>query len=284
MRSIALVFLSCAGGGPASGAAPPPPALAGGGRVVVYTPRGWAPDASWRPSAAGLRADAGALVRLGTVAAVTERTTAALRPACRFLKRHGVDTVIVGVADPGDAAELRAARALRRCADGYAVGSGGLAAGHYRRRQLDAAVAMLRRASARPVAVRERVASYEADPGLLQAGDWVFPLVEADPRRGAQEACGATMADYQRLRARVPAGRVVVLAAGLPTAGAPGAGEHAQRAYFACLASRGIPFAHDEGFDQPWRGGADASRGLFRAGGSPKLYARQLVEPRRPPR
>jgi len=256
-----------------------PPDLRGG-LVVAYTPLGYAPDPSWRPRAAGLRADADSLRRIGAVAVVTERSTRALAPVCRFLKRRGIRTVIVGVADPTDAAELRVARRLRRCADGYAVGSGGLVSRRYARRSLERAVAALRRDTGRPVAVRERIESYRADPGLLRLGDWVFPLVDADPRHGAQEACGATMQAYQTLRARVPPDRrVVVAAAGLPTAVAPAANEHAQRAYLTCLASRDIPFVLDEAYDQPWRGGAGATRGVFRADGTPKRFAARWRRP-----
>lgn len=268
------------GRAPANGA-PSAPDLSGGGALIAYTPSGYAPDATWRASAAGLRADAEDLARFGGRAIVTERTTAALEPVCRFFKRRGFATVIVGVADPTDAGELRAARSLRRCADGYAVGSGGLAAKRYRRSALVTAVAELRRATGRPVAVRELAASYRADPALLGVGDWMFPVVAPDPARGAQEACGVTMAVYRELLERGPQDRPLALAsAGLPTADTPGANEHAQRAYFSCLASRGVAFAYDEAYDQPWRGGGAATHGLFRADGTPKLFVWQLARPR----
>src|SRR5262245_11688143 len=158
--------------GAARAAGMSPPDLFGGGKLVVYTPLGWRPDAAWRPRASALRADAEDLTRIGFRAALTARTTVASKPICRFLRRHGFVSVIVGVADPTDVAELRAARALRRCAAGYAVGSGGLAAGRYRRPALEAAVTALRRTTGRPVAIRELVASYRTDPRLLTVGDW----------------------------------------------------------------------------------------------------------------
>ncbi len=264
--------------GPISAAGPD---LFGGGKLAVYRPLGFLPDPSWRPRAASLRADAEDLWRLGFRAAVTERTTRGSKPVCRFLKRHGFVSVIIGVADPTDAAELRAARALRRCADGYAVGSGGLATRRYGRRALEAAVAGLRRATGRPVAVREQVASYRADPHLLGVGDWVFPIPAIDVPHGAQEACGVTMAAYRELLERGPQDRPIALAAaGFPTAGQPGANEHAQRAYLSCLASRDVPFAYDEAYDQPWAGGAAGALGLYRDDGTPKLLAWQLARPR----
>ena len=276
MRAVLLLLAALLG--PAHAAAPD---LFGGGRLVVYRPLGYTPDATWRPRAATLRADAEDLARLGFRALVTERTTPRLKPICRFFKRHGFVAVIIGIADPTDAAELRATRALRRCADGYAVGSGGLATRRYGRRVLETAAAALRRATGRPVAVRELVASYRADPHLLGVGDWVFPIDAGDPSRGAQEACGLTMLAYRELLERGPQDRPLALAsAGLPTAGDPGANEHAQRAYFSCLASRGVPFAYDEAYDQPWQGAAAGARGLHRDDGTPKLFAWQLARPR----
>src|SRR5262245_58734728 len=275
MRSVLLLVAALAG--PACATAPD---LFGGGTLVVYRPLGYSPDAAWRPRAAALRADAEDLRRLGFRALVTRRTPAAMKPVCRFFKRHGFVSVIIGIDDPGDAAQLRAARALRRCADGYAVGDGGLASGRYRRRVLDEAVAALRRATGKPVTVRETIASYRADPRLARAGDWVFPIATADPASGAQDACGLTMAAYRELLERGPQDRPVTLAsAGLPTASGPGANEHAQRAYFSCLASRSVPFAYDEAYDQPWAGGGAGTHGLFRADGTPKLFAWQLARP-----
>jgi hypothetical protein len=105
--------------------------------------------------------------------------------------------------------------------------------------------------------------------------------VPVDLSRGAQEPCGETIAAYRELLERGPQDRPVALAsAGVPTAGIPVANEHAQSAFFLCLASRGVPFAHDEAYDQPWRGAAAGARGLFRADGTPKLFAWQVARPR----
>jgi hypothetical protein len=280
MRALLIVVLATLGGAHAAGGVAPPDLL-GGGKLVVYTPLGWTADSAWRPSAGALRADAADLARIGFHAIVTDRAAPASKAICRFFKRHGFASVIVGVADPTDAAELRTARTLRRCADGYAVGSGGLATGRYHRAALEAAATGLRRATGRPVAIRELVASYRADPRLLGVGDWVFPIVPADLSPGTQVACGETAAAYRELLERGPQDRPVALAsAGVPTAGIPAASEHAQRAFFLCLASRGVPFAYDEAYDQPWRAGAAGARGLFRADGTPKLFAWQVARPR----
>lgn len=264
----------------------PAPDLFGGGRLVVYSPRGFDPTPGWKPRAKRLRADAESLVRLGVRAVETESTPASLTPVCRFLKRRGIARVIVGVVDPTDAAELRRAARLRRCADGYAVGWGGLSERRYGRDALARAVERLRRRTGKPVAVRERPESYRDDPTLLALGDWVFPLV--DPLRdeilGSQESCGWTMQAYRDLLERAPIDRPVTLAAtGLPTSGPQGANEAWQRAYFVCLESRNVPFAAFEAFDQPWRRGAEYY-GLLRADGTPKFWAQQLVTERAAPR
>lgn len=256
----------------------PPPDLFGGGRLVVYAPRGFDPTPGWKPRARRLRADATALLALGVRAVETEGTPESLRPVCRFLKRHGIVRVIIGVADPTDASELRRAATLRRCADGYAIGWGGLAEGRYGREVLARAVERLRRRTGKPVAVRERPESYEKDPTLLGLGDWVFPLVDPlrDEMVGPQESCGSTMQEYRDVLERAPIDRPVTIAAtGLPTSGSPGANDTWQRAYLLCLESRNIPFAIFEAFDQPWRQGAEYY-GLLRADGAPKLWATQL--------
>ncbi len=280
MRCLPVAAVLLAATGVCRATPPSPPDLTGGGMLAAYTPLGFTPDPGWRPRAAALRADGTDLVRLGVRAVVTARATRPLGPVCRFLKRQGVRSVIIGIGDPTDAAELRAARRLWRCAEGYAVGSGGLAAGRYRRAALESAVTYLHRVTGRPVAIREPVESYRADPTLLGVGDWMFPLAAPDLTHGAQEACGATMTADRELLERGPQDRPIAFAAaGVGTAGAPGANEHAQRAYFSCLASRQVPFAHDEAYDQPWRGGAAGARGLFRADGTPKLFAWQLARP-----
>jgi hypothetical protein len=256
----------------------PAPDLFGGGRLVVYAPRGFDPTPGWKPRAKRLRADATALAGIGVRAVETESTPESLMPVCRFLKRYGIARVIVGVADPTDTAELRRAARLRRCADGYAVGWGGLGERRYTRAALVAAADRLRRRTGKPVAVRERPEAYKDDPTLLGVGDWVFPLV--DPLReevvGPQESCGATMQAYRDVLERAPVDRPVTIAAtGMPTSGSPGANDSWQRAYLVCLESRNIPFAVFEAFDQPWRQGAEYY-GLLRADGSPKLWATQL--------
>ncbi len=257
----------------------PPPDLLGSGRLVSYAPRGFDPMPSWRPRAKRLKADAVLLRRLGVGTVVTEATPESLVPVCRFMKRHGIARVIIGIADPTDATEVRRAARLRRCADGYALGWGGLTEKRYSREAVAAVVDRLRTATGRPVAIRERPEAYRADPTLLALGDWVFPLL--DPLRadmlGSQESCGWTMAVYRELLERAPIDRQVTIGAtGLPTAGVAGANEHWQRAYFLCLESRDIPFAMFEAFDQPWRAGVEFY-GLIRADGAPKLWASQVL-------
>jgi len=253
--------------------------LLGNGWLVVYDPR----EPATRPSARELRQDAESLHAIGFRAVTTHATTPASAPVCRFFKRKGFATVLVGIADPTDAAEVRRAVRLKRCADGYVVGTGGVAAGRWTRDALAGVIARVRQKTGRPVTTREPSDTLRADPSLARLGDWVFPIVQpwdAGKREG-QEACGYTIFAYRDVAALAPAGMATMVAeSGLPTEGAPTTSEHYQRAFFLCLESRQVPFGYFAAFDRP--GSADllpAHGGLFRADGSPKLFAAQRLAP-----
>jgi exo-beta-1,3-glucanase (GH17 family) len=277
-----LLLTSLAAAGPA--AAVTVEALLGGGRLVAYSPTGYDPATTVRLSPRALRADADGLHRGGFRAITTYGASRALAPVCRFFKRRGFATVLVGIWDPRDRAEVRRAIRLRRCADGYVVGNEGLTFGRYDRAALDAAITRVRQATGRPVTTRETLAAYERDPSLAHIGDWLFPTLHpwyADHRE-SQDACGWTAIAYHELRKRTPPDLPVVLAeTGLPTDGVLGASEFYQRAFFLCIEARHVAFAYFEAFDQPWKH-EDAVAphwGLFRADGSPKLWAAQQLRP-----
>jgi exo-beta-1,3-glucanase (GH17 family) len=279
VRWIALTLAALVGSATAARALSVEKIL-GGGRLVAYVPR----TTDGPPSPRALRTDAESLHAVGFRAVTTFGTSHALVPVCRFFKRRGFRTVLVGIRDPRDRAEIGRAARLKRCADGYVVGSGGLAAGRYGRADLDRAIHELREVTGRPVTTREPLRTYTDDPTLVRAGDWVFPTIEpwdAD-KREAQDACGWTIFAYRDLAEHAPAGvAAVVGATGLPTDGALATSEHYQRAYFMCLESRQVPFAYFEAFDEPSRpdDGVGAHWGLFRADGSPKLWAAQQIVP-----
>jgi exo-beta-1,3-glucanase (GH17 family) len=258
--------------------------LFGGGRIVAYTPRGFVPGAPGRPSPRELRCDAQRLLAAGFRSVTTYGASRALVPVCRFFKRQGFRTVLVGVWDPRDRAELRRAAAVKRCADGYVVGSEGLTDGRYARDELDRAIRELRAATGRPVTTRDALKAYQDDPSLAGAGDWVFPTIHpwrAD-QRDSQGACGWTIFAYRDLAEHVPAGVPIVIAeTGLPTEGGLPTSEHYQRAFFLCIESRQVAFAFFDAFDAPWKddGGVGAHWGLFRADGTAKLWASQQMQP-----
>jgi hypothetical protein len=248
-------------------------------RVVVYTPCGFEPQASnWRPSARGLRADAEDLRALGTEVVVTWASPPALAPVCRHLKRHGVPAVILGVADPSDAAEVHAALRARRCADGYAVGSGGVGT-RYDVAALRAAVARLGQASGRAVVVRETASVLAKDAALRGLGGGPLPVAFPSAAGGSQEACGTALGDFRLLEQALPKGRGLILGATGIAAGGGGAGNPSyQRAYFLCLAARGVPAGLFEAYDQPWRTTpVGPHAGLFRADGMPRRFAAEIL-------
>jgi hypothetical protein len=253
--------------------------LLGNGRLVVYAGR----ETSARPSPRTIRRDAESLFAVGFRAVTTYATTPASAPVCRIFKRRRFATVLVGIADPTDPAEVRRAVHLRRCADGYVVGTGGITAGRYDRDALARAMAQVRKQSGRPVTTREPADTLRADPALARLGDWLFPVVQPHPagKREGQEACGYTIFAYRDVTELAPAGVPTVIAeCGLPTEGAPATSEHYQRAFFLCVESRQVPFGYFTAFDRP--ASEDVLRahgGLFRADGSPKLWAAQQLAP-----
>jgi exo-beta-1,3-glucanase (GH17 family) len=258
--------------------------LLGRGRLVAYSPRGFDPSVTQPPSARALRADADTLRAVGFRAVTTYGASRMLSPVCRVFKRRGFRTVLVGIRDPRDRAEIRRAVHLKRCADGYVVGNEGLTFGRYTREELDRAITRVRNATGRPVTTRETLKAYTDDPTLLRAGDWLFPTIHPwyAEHRDSQDACGYTIYAYRDLAAQAPAGIATVVAeTGLPSEGAVSASEHYQRAFFLCIESRQVPFAHFEAFDQPWKteDAVGSHWGLFRADGSPKLWATQQVQP-----
>jgi|SRR5581483_9491915 len=248
------------------------------GRLVAYNPRGYDPIAGTSPSMRSIREDARRLHRRGFRTVTTYASTSPLVRVCRLFKRYGFTRVLVGIADPTDDVELAAAARQRRCADGYVVGNEGLTFGRYGRDALAAAMARLRANTDRPVTTRETLGEYLQDPTLLGLGDWVFPNVHPY-FAGVTEpaaACAWTIARYGELRAGTPASVAVVVAeTGLPTAGATGLNDEAQAAFFECLEASGIRFVYFEAFDQPWKVTlpVESHWGLFRADGSPKLWA-----------
>lgn len=252
--------------------------LLGDGQLVAYTGR----DANGRPSARTLRTDAESLAAVGFRAVTTYGTTRATAPVCRFFKRRGFRTVLAGIADPRDAAEMRRAVGLRRCVDGYVVGTDGLSAARYTRAELERAIARVRAASGRPVTTRDTLQAFRDDPSLARVGDWLFPTIQPwhAEKRDPQDACGWTIFAYRELAERAPAGMPTVIAeTGLPTEGALATSEHYQRAFFLCLASRQVAFGYFAAFDRSGADGVDAHWGLFRADGSPKLWAAQQIRP-----
>ena len=245
-------------------------ALLGGGRLVAYAARDAAASVR-RP-----RTDAESLAAVGFRAVVTAETSRALAPVCRIFRRAGFRAVLVGIRDPTDVAEVRRALALRRCATSYVV-----PADRVDPRRLAAVLRRLRTTTHRPVGTRAPAATYAADADLVRLGDWTLATI--DPwfagHHDSQDACGWAIG-VRRDLATPPGAPAVIAATGLPTAGTPGTSEYFQRAYFLCLESRQVPLAYVEAFDRPGPDDDVAShRGLFRAGGAPKLWAAQQLHP-----
>jgi hypothetical protein len=254
--------------------------ILGGGRLAAYATVRTRADGG--ASVRGIRLDAVSLRAVGFRAVTTYETSRATVPVCRFFKRVGFATVLVGIADPTDAGEVRRAIRLRRCADGYVVGTLGISEKRYDRDALAAVIARVRARSGRPVTTRETIEVLRADASLVRLGDWVFPTIHpfAAGKRESQDACGWTIFAYRDLADGAPAGVPTVVAeTGLPTEGALATSEHYQRAFFMCLESRQVPFGYFEAFDRPGADPVAGHFGVFRADDTPKLWAAQQIRP-----
>jgi hypothetical protein len=144
-------------------------------------------------------------------------------------------------------------------------------------------MAGLRAAAGKPVATREPIDRYETTPSLLALGDWVFALAHPHEENAThpQAACGVVANRFVALRRQVAPDRHVMLETGLPTAGEATLSENGQRAFLACIETRAVRFAYTAAFDAstPTPRPVDAHAGLFRADGTPKMWAASLARP-----
>lgn len=167
---------------------------------------------------------------------------------------HGF-SLIVGVWDPLDVAELDAAIALSGSSRvlAYCVGNEGLDK-RYTLPELSTAIATLRERTGKPVTTTEEFGDYQAAQ-LLELGDWVFPNVHPyfANMTSPQSAVAWTQGAYEDLAERAQGRFVCFKEVGLPTAGDAGLSEQGQQAYYEGLARSAVRFCYFEAFDLPWK-------------------------------
>ena len=264
-------------------------------RFVAYTPRGFEPGVSAPPGEAALRDDL-ALLRPHFDGLITYSSAYGLDALPRLAREAGFRSVIVGVWDPTDPAELEralaAARAEPEIVLAVSLGNEGLFFRRYDPAALAAAFARARReAPGVALALSEPFSVYLDSPERLPGADLWLPTVHpidqpwfaSAPPETSVEFVANVVAELET-RSKLP---VLVKETGLPSGpSADGFDESRQAAFWSALARRLPPtrahaFAWFEAFDAPWkpahaleappeRREREAHFGLFRADGSAK--------------
>jgi len=196
----------------------------------------------------------------------------------------GFQGIIMGIWSPTSQDELNNAQtaASLPIVLGYSIGNEGLsgARDRYSISTLCSAIAGLRTRTARPVATSEDVDTYDARPGLLSVGDWLFPIAHPywHSTKYPQQAVQWEQAQYRALVDRTGL-FVFFKEVGLPTAGADGLSEWNQDVFYRGLAATAVRFAYFEAFDQPSKTHASVEPhwGIFHADLGPKLLAWNLM-------
>lgn len=216
----------------------------------------------------------------GFTGLVTYGAGSCLTEVPRLAREAGFTSVIGGVWAPWDAAELKAAHAVKSLVDGYCIGNEGMMRGEYNLEPIVTAIADLKRATGLPVTTAEPMHLYEQNPGLVQAGDWIFPTVHPywAKIRNADEAVAWTVKQFDRLRELGPERTVIFKEVGYPTDGDPTANEELQKRYYDALPKTHCKFMYFEAFDVTWKthDPCEPYWGLFKADRSPKAYIAAL--------
>lgn len=194
-------------------------------------------------------------------------------------KRAGFHSMLIGVWDPWSAAErtllLNAVGNHRDLIAGIVVGNEGLESGRYNVTSLCGAMKDLRRMTSKPVSSTEPVDRVLADQMLAQCSD--FLSVNAHPyfsnHREPVDAVRWTLVAWNAIRQTFPGRPLLFKEVGLPTRGASGLTEDAQKKYYQLLSRTEIVFSYFEAFDATprfKRGLIEQSWGLWRADRTPK--------------
>ncbi|MEB3274864.1 MAG: hypothetical protein VKJ85_13845 [Prochlorothrix sp.] len=241
---------------------------------ITYTPTAFNPQTTpltW-PSIASVRADFAALRQIGVEGLVTyraffyaasdapsDRSVPQRLPLVELAAAAGFEAMIIGIWNPSNEAELRAAERLgsHPLVWGYSVGNEGLNQ-RYDRSTLLAALNRLRQATGKPVATTEETPDYFRYPALNTTGDWIFANVHPyftgirDPDRAVAWTDRLYFL-FRQLGTGSDALPVVFKEVGLPTAGAAKVSEARQAQYYQALSQTKVTYVNFAAFDLPWK-------------------------------
>jgi exo-beta-1,3-glucanase (GH17 family) len=240
-------------------------------RWVAYSPTGGSPDLGATDAKDAdkkrdeIRKDLAVLRKAGFGGIVTYGCDGLKGEIPRLAHERGINHIILGVYSPQNEDEINNAKAAAHLVDGYCVGNEGM--GGEKRYTLDevkSRMSELRKWSGKPVTTSEQIGDYleERVPGLIEAGDWLFPNVHPWFHRQFEEPVASrwTKEQVEKLRAKAKEkgadGKVVICKeVGFPTAGddEKRASEDAQGDYYVALRVLDVPFVYFEAFDQVWK-------------------------------
>ncbi len=170
-------------------------------------------------------------------------------------------SVIMGIWDPSDPAEIEQALSRSDYVDAYAVGHNGLPS-RYSYLQLAKAVGYLRFHARRPVSTTEPITLYTEHSSLLRIGDWLFPdaQVSVEHTEAAAGPTARVVAENAWTLARMEhSGRPVLLKMVTYPMRGDGASEQGQKAFFETLFDirdrelPGVSISVHAAFDQLWK-------------------------------
>jgi exo-beta-1,3-glucanase (GH17 family) len=231
--------------------------------------------------------------RAGYGGVITFGSTDARRDIPELAKGRGL-SVIMGIWNPNDPAEIAAAVARKHYVDGYAVGQNGLNDRRYNYVPLAKTMGYLRFRTRLPVSTTEPIRNYAEDTRLLTIGDWMFPDAQVpfdeavDPQSDASEVVN----NVRRLRAaegfRPP---VLLKLVNYPWKGPDRATVETQATFYRELFEQqdgdltGVSISVNAAFDQLWKSDraacyrpGDPYIGLLNNDGDAKRATKEIVK------
>jgi exo-beta-1,3-glucanase (GH17 family) len=264
-------------------------------RWVAYSPTGSSSDLG--PADAKdadrkrgeVKKDLAVLKKAGFMGIVTYGSDGLKAEIPKLARESGIPHVIMGVYDPKRAEEIANAKAAADFVDGYCVGNEGIGS-RYTLDELLPVMKDLREWSGKPVTTSEQIEKYfdHKVPGLVEAGDWLFPNVHPWFHRQTTEPAASKWTKEQvdklktTVRERGMNAKVVICKeVGFPTSGDDEnrVSEDLQASYYVDLAKLKVPFVYFEAFDQEWKRHLpiEPHWGLFTKDRSPKKVVATVV-------
>ena len=207
----------------------------------------------------------------------------------KLARDAGIKHIIMGIFDPRKVEEIANAKAATDLVDGYCVGNEGIGPSY----TLDVLLPVmqeLRSWTGKPVTTSEQIEKYLGDkvPGLIEAGDWLFPNVHPYFHRQFEEPAASqwTKEQVEKLQAKAAEklGKekiVICKEVGFPTTGdnQNHVSEELQASYYSDLRALNVPFVYFEAFDQVWKKHLPVEPywGLFTKDRTPKKVVSMLA-------